>query len=363
MSQAKILIILKKRQDYNGEKHSHVGLSTGLYNSGMFMHEMLESYHVKTKLVVVNDNNDIDREVTKFRPTHVIIEALWVVPTKFLQLEKLHPHVKWIIRLHSEMPFIANEGIAIDWIFHYLRLSNVYVAVNSPQMVEELHLIIKSSWINAFRDDDDYKHLNKIVFLPNFYPRECLKKKHHNERDTIDIGCFGAIRPLKNQLIQAVAAIKFANKLGKKLRFHINAGRVEQKGEPILNNLKKLFENQIGHELVMHEWMPRHEFLGLCRTMDMGLQVSFSETFNIVGADMISMGIPLVGSPEIPWMSKFFTASPTKTDSIYRKLLLTHYLSKINVRLNQNKLRKYSNTSSEIWMEYFTGTKLFHLNS
>ena len=110
---AKVLFILKRREDYNSVIHSHVGLSTGLYNSASFMNDMLNENGVQSKLVVVPDNNSIDREVTLYRPSHVIIEALWVVPQKFAILQKLHPEVKWIIRLHSEMPFMAGEGNAM----------------------------------------------------------------------------------------------------------------------------------------------------------------------------------------------------------------------------------------------------------
>ena len=127
----RILFILKRREDYNAEKHSHIGLSTGLYNSANFMNEMLQKAGVESKLVVVIDNNCIDREVNLYNPTHVIIEALWVVPTKFSVLCKLHPNVKWIIRLHSEVPFLANEGIAFDWIADYARFKNVFIAANS----------------------------------------------------------------------------------------------------------------------------------------------------------------------------------------------------------------------------------------
>jgi hypothetical protein len=76
---------------------------------------MLVANGVDSTIIEVIDNNGIDREVTKYKPTHVIIEALWVIPSKFEILTKLHPNVKWIIRLHSEIPFLANEGIAMEW--------------------------------------------------------------------------------------------------------------------------------------------------------------------------------------------------------------------------------------------------------
>ena len=93
----KVLFILKRREDFQASKHSQIGLSTGLYNSASFVNDMLLANNIESNLEVVIDNNDIDRVVTKYRPTHVIIEALWVVPTKFAELQKIHPNVTWEI--------------------------------------------------------------------------------------------------------------------------------------------------------------------------------------------------------------------------------------------------------------------------
>jgi len=327
----KVLFILKRRDDYGAEKHSHVGLSTGLYNSANFMNEMLRDVGVESNLEVAIDNNCIDRLVTKHKPTHVIIEALWVVPTKFSVLQKLHPDVKWIIRLHSEMPFIAGEGNAIDWIGDYADFKNIIIGVNAPRMLRETKLFLETK--NPEKDWSE-----KVIYLPNFYPQEYKTKKFNKNKDVIDIGCFGAVRPLKNHLLQAFGAIEFADSIGKKLRFHVNAGRIEMQGGPVLNNLKGLFQHLYdrGHEMINHQWTPREQFLELCSTMDIGMQVSFSETFNIVGADLISQGVPLVGtSEEIPWAVNAFCADPTNSASICEKLALIYRKPWINVKSKQ----------------------------
>jgi hypothetical protein len=165
---------------------------------------------------------------------------------------------------------------------------------------------------------------------------------------------------MKNHLMQAMAAIQFANKMGKQLRFHINVGRVEGRGEPVMRNLMALFEqlSHTGHQLITHEWTPRDEFLKLCGTMDIGMQVSLSETFNIVGADLISQGVPVVGSTEIPWAVKMFAADPTSSADIAHKLLLTYELPLVNTWLHQRKLAKYCRHSQKQWAKYFrTGAK------
>lgn len=348
-SQNKVLFILKRNENYGAEQYSHVGLSTGLYNSALFMDEMLKKDHIESKMVIVTDNNDIDREVTEYKPTHVIIEALWVVPSKFDVLIKLHPNVKWVVRLHSEVPFLANEGMAMDWLGNYSKYDNVVVACNSPQTTKDIQFYLgyKNNWSKEIQKQ-------RVIFLPNYYPQDYKSKKLDKSKDTIDISCFGAVRPLKNHLIQALAAIGLADKIGKKLNFHINF-RLEQKGEPIFNNLVALFEQleNKGHKLVIHKWASRDEFLKLCSKMDIGMQVSFNETFNIVAADIISQGVPLVGSPEIPWASNQFTTRPTNTNDIFNALCNTYNYSRVNVYANQCSLKSYTNKTRKIWVNYF----------
>jgi hypothetical protein len=345
MSTSKTLFILKRKQNYNLSSDYNISLSTGLYNSAQFMNQMLLDGGLNSQLVVVNDNNDIDREVTLHKPTHVIIEALWVVPSKFEVLCKLHPNVKWIIRLHSEIPFLANEGMAMNWIGEYSKFNNIIISCNSPQTTKDIEFYLTHK----------LGVTKKVQFLPNFYPQEYKTKSFNKNSDVINVGCFGAVRPLKNHLIQAIAAIKFADKIGKKLHFHINSDRVEQKGEPILNNLIATFEqlNHKGHKLVHHEWSVREQFIELCSTMDIGIQISFNETFNIVGADIVSQGVPLVASPEIPWASRLFTSRQTNTDDIVDSLYCAYRFPNINLMLNQTYLRWYTNNTRNIWFKFF----------
>jgi hypothetical protein len=345
----KVLFVLKRKDDYNVERDNEIGLSTGLYNSAKFVDEMLCSSGIDSELVVVINNNDIDRVVTAHKPTHVIIEALWVIPEKFKILKKLHPTVKWIIRLHSEMPFISGEGSAMDWIPEYALMDNVYVACNAPRMLREVKEIMKAKVPGRIWD-------YKLIYLPNYYPQEFKRKSIDKNKEYIDIGCFGAVRPLKNHLVQAIAAVEFANSINKKLRFHVNAGRIEMQGGPAVHNLKGLFQHLYdqGHILINHEWTPREKFLKLCSEMDLGMQCNFSETFNIVGADLVSQGVPLIGSKEIPWQVAGL-CDPTESHDIVKGLHNGYSSPRLNVVLNQWFMKRYTNKTKVIWEEYFKG--------
>lgn len=319
--------------------------SAGLSNSATYVQQMLQKNGFDTKLVQVVDNNQIDREVTIFNPDIVIIEALWVVPSKFEVLKKLHPKVTWIVRLHSELPFLANEGIAIQWINELVRMNGVYVATNSPFAQRDLHRYL------------DIKNFgSKLLYLPNYYPvgtNTTNAELFWDQGKIINIGCFGAIRPLKNQLLQAAAAVEFAERRGLTCRFHINAERVEGNGDAILKNLRAFFATLDKHELVEHQWMDREEFLKVVRWMDVGLQMSLSETFNIVSADFVNEDVPILTSPEIDWMPKFFTANPTDVDDIVKGLNRILFYDRWFIWLNWQRkaLRKYINKSENIWVK------------
>jgi hypothetical protein len=87
--------------------------------------------------------------------------------------------------------------------------------------------------------------------------------------------------------------------------------------------------------------------------MDICLQSSFSETFNIVGADVITQGVPLVGSTEIPWQV-IGTTDPTNSEDICKGLEFAYNWPQLNVKVNQFGLKAYTNKTRRIWTKYFS---------
>lgn len=334
----KILFLTNRRSlpySHQIETNSPTTLSSGLSNSIGFVVDMLNKEGYKSKYVQVIDGNSIDKEVTEYKPSIVLIEALWVTPTKLKELIKLHPQVKWIIRIHSEIPFLANEGIAIGWLIEYSKISeNIFISTNSTRAGEEL-----KSFLNK-----------NILYLPNYYPTH----KHHLHgkeiEGVINIGCFGAIRPMKNHLMQAVAAIKFSNDIHKKLNFHININREATGGNAVLKNLRSLFENS-NHKLIEHPWTDHTEFIKIVKEMNIGMQVSLSETYNIVTADMVSNYIPVIVSREIRWVSEEVKVNPNSfkeiTDSLHH--VYKHLNDKNFLKKNFELLEKNSKESVIEW--------------
>jgi hypothetical protein len=88
--------------------------------------------------------------------------------------------------------------------------------------------------------------------------------------------------------------------------------------------------------------------------MDIGMQCNFSETFNIVGADLVSQGVPLIGSDEIPWATRFNNADCNSSEDMANALLRAYKYPRLSVYLNQHNLYKYTNKTRKIWLKYFS---------
>jgi len=315
------LFIIKKFYDYDGSKQ----VSNGLKSSARFVVDMLLSEGFRAAIAEADDMNCIDRIVTQYRPKKVVIEALWVTPAKFAELKKLHPSIEWTVRIHSEIPFLANEGIAIEWIVEYFA-QDVAIAFNSGETAQ------------------DFQLLGVPVYLPNYYPQR-KPRPIKFVTNTLNVGCFGAIRPMKNQLIQAFAAISFAEQQGCRLVFHMNGSRVEQQGSNALRQIAALFK-ATHHGLVIHPWLDHDDFLELVGSMDICLQASLTESFNIVSADAVSMGVPLVGSDAISWLPK---RSKAKADSMQSIVAAMGRADQSMVHMNQDALERFLEDSKDVW--------------
>lgn len=357
----RVLFLCKKRVDSYGKP-------IGLFNSAKFMANALNAQGIESKLETVIDGNGIDKAVTEYKPSHVIIEAFWATPAKMEELLKIQRHTKtqWIVRCHSKTPFLANEGMAFEWMSGYAELAqkynNFYLSGNNKEFVKEVNKSLK--W--------------GMVYLPNIYfPEKCpyqyvcgyegggcdctceydfdARMKYNR---SLHIGCFGAMRPMKNHVIQALAAIELANRKDRKLFFHINASRVEQKGESTLKNLRAIFAST-EHELVEHKWLDHKQFVRLVSKMDICMQVSFSESFNIVTADAVDNNVPVVVGEDVSWIPKCFRSDPTDICDIIKKLNRVYhigFLRMIAVHWNKWALQIYNWNAKCIWLNFLHNT-------
>jgi hypothetical protein len=233
----------------------------------------------------------------------------------------------------------------MKWLFGYAKYDNVTITPNTIKMVNDVRKMMAPLYSHS-------ELREKVQYLPNYYLEQGVTPIHR-DFGVLNIACFGSIRPLKNQLIQAVAAISYAKTYNKKLRFHINGTRIEQ-GNNVLKNIRDLFRSldSSDYELVEHDWLDHPEFLKLISTMDLSMQVSFSETQNIVTCDAVSQNVPVVVSKEISWVAKRFHADATDTKDIMRKMHCALLRKSFGTYFNLLGLRKHNKKAKDLWLDY-----------
>ena len=132
----KILFILKKRFYSNINVKSY-----GLINSSTHIANFLDTIiDVETKVVTVVDANGINKEVQEYKPDMVIIEALWVTGEKMKELIEIkkYKHIKWVVRIHSDIGYLSAETFALKYVNDYIALDkpNLFIAPNNEDFTK-----------------------------------------------------------------------------------------------------------------------------------------------------------------------------------------------------------------------------------
>jgi glycosyltransferase involved in cell wall biosynthesis len=227
-------------------------------------------------------------------PTHVVIEAIWVEIPTLKTLLAAFPNTKFVVRCHSQVGFLQVEPPAVKILREMITLQ---------RHVPNFQVCANNKRLRHFLDEVYPAH---VLFLPNLYD---LSQTHKHTRDprTLRIASFGALRLLKNHMTAAAAALLVAkqegiDQNGGTLEFWINVNRQENAGaQGILTAIRNLYADIPWATLVEHPWEDWDAFRRTMKKIDLYLQASYTETFNITVADAIASGIPAVVSDAIDW--------------------------------------------------------------
>jgi glycosyltransferase involved in cell wall biosynthesis len=288
-------------RDFTGIGVSHVGLGVSAqYTAKTLRHHGIwaevwpaqSAQKLRERLRLVNTEADQRGEI---RPTHVILAAPWI-PTHEVELTAAEfPEVSWVVVSHSSVGFLAADPHAIRLLRQTadLQLSthNVFVGGNSPKFTAWA----TEAWgVNA-------------VCLPNLYNLDETFPRHDRrwQGGALRLGLFGANRPLKNFLTGAAAAVVLARSLHVPVELLLSTGRNEGSDG---RALEEMTENIANLKVTRTGWLPWASFRSLLRTVDLVFQVSYTETFNVVTADAIAEGVPVVASDAIDWVPHWWQA-------------------------------------------------------
>lgn len=287
--------------------HSHIGLGV----NAMHTAKVLRRNKIRTDVFGVWNPDDVEAHLSKPENqdiTHAIVEAPWI-PTKRLELLTFKfPNVHFICRSHSQIGFLQVEAGAINLLREYALLQdsvlNFTLAANSARFCEFFETAYRS----------------KCLFLPNLYDNSRARTKDPyvgTYGQTLRISSFGAIRLLKNHTSAAAAALMVARQRNSDLEFHMSVNR-EEHGNGVLQAVRNMFKDLPWAKLVEVPWQPWAQFRHTVANMDLCIQVSATETFNIVTADACAEGVPTVIGEAIDWLPNYWVANIDDAEDIAR---------------------------------------------
>jgi glycosyltransferase involved in cell wall biosynthesis len=321
---------------------SHIGLGV----SAAMNARVITANIGPAQVVPCRHNIDIVAGIVDFNKTHenqltnVVISAPWISTRDLRALANHYKHIQFTVTSHSNVGFLQADPNGIRLIREGLALSqelpNFNMAGNSQKFVDWL--------IEAYGTE--------VTLLPNMYPSTTEAKPWLG--DTIRIGTFGAVRPQKNLMTAAAAAISIGRMLNKPIEFYYNSGRDEGGGGTIAYAIYQMCNNIPNFTLTRVPWRPHNEFKEVIRSMDILIQMSYTESFNMVTADGIDCGVPSVVSDAIYWAPDAWKAEFDEPLDVARVgvMLLTHmHLRKLGL----HALMKYNHKALQCWTKFLTG--------
>lgn len=281
----------------------------GLYINALMTARVLRKHGIQCDLAPVGQVSDVVAYLKDHCPTHAVFQAIWVPAKDMGELCVAHPRVHFVVRAHSQVGFLQVEPRAVKILRELLYLE---------QQVLNLTFSANSSRLTEFLVDT-YK--SPVEYLPNLYDFDRVSRKRDESHDhrVLRVGCFGAHRLLKNHTTAAAAALMMAERRSSDLEFYVNSGRQENVARnAIIDSLRAMFSNLLWAKLVEVPWQEWSSFRQVVAHMDLCMQPSFTETFNIVTCDAVCEGVPSVVGPAIEWVPERWKANTDDAADIAR---------------------------------------------
>jgi hypothetical protein len=301
-AEASLLIVYK---NFAAHKNvSHIGLGVAAMNNQKVLRALGLKVDVEPCITVA----DIQSSLAKNARTHVIISALWIATNDLQALAHRYSDTYFAVNCHSNVGFLQADANGMKLFREAINLEigthNFHVSGNSQKF---------AAWVQACFGVD-------CAYLPNCYYLDSHAPVEHVHAaapgQPLRIGVFGATRPLKNMLTSAGAALELARQLQRPLELWISSGRLEGGGQTILGAIENLLAGLPGVTLHLNAWSAWPDFRRLVGAMHLLLQPSYTESFNMVTADGIAMGVPSVVSDAIDWVPAYWQAPSDNAELI-----------------------------------------------
>lgn len=331
-----------------GHRHiSHIGLGVAALNTA----KVLRALGIEVDVWAIIGSRDLRNRLatTSGAPiTHVVISAPWLPTLEVQALTVDYPNIQWAMNVHSNVGFLQADASGVQRFREALHLEqathNFHVSGNSPRFV---------AWAQeAFQ--------LPCLWLPNLYYLDSHVPSDREpwQRGTLRIGSFSAVRPLKNMMTAAAAALHIGVTMRADVEFWLNSGRTEGGGNTVEGAIKALYAGLPHAKVIEQPWQPWPQFRETVKHMACLLQPSYTESFSMVAADAISVGVPVVVSPAIYWAPARWRAEPDDTLEVAQvgaSLVRNPHAAHDGVQA----LLAHDAAGEQAWVAYLTGTRVF----
>jgi hypothetical protein len=285
---------------------SHIGLGVSALNNA----KVLNDNDILADVIPANSAADIELYLVAYPTvTHVVISAPWIPITDMTNLIRRYPRITFAVNYHSNVAFLQADVRGVELLRDYIDLDlgsvNFYVAGNSPRFVEWLKVSYGVPCV----------YLGNMYFVTTSSGGGSRFGATRDVNGALRIGSFGAPRVQKNMLSAAGAAVEISQETHRDVEFWMNVGR-EDSG--VIRSIRALIEGLPGITLQLVPWTSWPQIRRIIRRMDVLMNVSYTETYNVVTADGIAEGIPSVTSDAIYWVPDTWKAHADNVPEIAR---------------------------------------------
>lgn len=227
---------------------------------------------------------------------------------------------------------VVNRSFCVGWDVTE-RLSQEYPATNwlTVNHSSQAHLLTHAHWLRA-----QSEFLRLAMDRPNCYlgtPDERVQLRESTGCERViwlpNVVQLPEYTVTRNRPAVPTVTLVGRRDLVKNFPTQILACGIVAKRRPIRlliitrgsgEDFRQLSE-QCGVPCEVMEWEDQPSYLRLIgQRSDVGLQASFSESFNYVAIDHLGLGIPVVGSPAIRYLPRVWQASPDDAAAIAESL-------------------------------------------
>ncbi len=327
---------------------SHIGLGVAALNTV----RSLRADGYWADVVPANTADDIHEHLAISRAdatnwsehpiSHVVISAPWVATADLQKLLFDWPDVHFSVVSHSNVGFLQADPGGIQRLREGLDLSlahhNFTVAGNCEKFA--------TAFSSMYGRD--------VAWLPNLYDVSTIRavgqRVPWQPGAPLRIGVFGAVRPLKNMLTAAAACAELATSLRADVEVWTNAGRNEG-GATVPDAIRQLLQNLPHVTVKQAGWATWPAFRSTVARMNVLINASYTESFNMVTADGIAEGVASAVGEAIDWVPRDWVANADDVSDVARvaRRLVTDVRA---VDEGQAALRSYVSRGLATWRTF-----------